>query len=399
MKSFVLSSEVRPITLTASKRATRLSFFVAGFALAAWAPLVPYAQQRLDAHAGTLGLLLLCLGMGAVAGMPLAGVLIGRVGVRRVTLAAGAMLVCALPMLAMANTPHTLAVFLLVFGASIGAIDVAANVHGSQVQTAAGEPLMSGFHGFYSVGGLTGAAVVTGAIAAGVPVVVVASGIAVVVVCCLWHAGSGFLLGNTTGRTPLLAMPRGKVLVIGLLAFTIFLGEGAMLDWSALLLTENKGVQLGAAGSGYAVFAFAMTISRIIGDRLVSHIGETLLLVAGFLFSAVGLALAAVASDLLIVFPAIAIAGFAAGNMVPLLLSIAGRQRTVSPIHAIAATTMLGYLGVLLGPAAVGYVAHAWSLTTAFVGVAVLLALMLLFLPAISPGVKNRTACRETKAV
>lgn len=393
MNVAVLPSPSFPASLSASKRTTKLSFFIAGFALAAWAPLVPHAQQRLNADAAMLGLLLLCLGLGAVIGMPLAGALAGRVGVRLVTLFAGSVLVCVFPLLAVANTPLVLALSLLIFGASIGAIDVAANVHGSQVQSAATAPLMSGFHGLYSVGCLIGAASVTGAMVAGVSVVVAAAAVAVVVACCLWRAGSGFLPRVATVKAPWLIRPRGKVLLIGALAMVIFLGEGAMLDWAALLLVEDKGVAMGSAGAGYAVFTLAMTSSRIIGDRMVGRIGERSLLAAGYLFSSIGLAVAALSSVLSIVFIAMAIAGFAAGNVVPLLLSMAGRQRMMPAAHAIAAATTLGYLGVLFGPALVGYAAHAWGLTAAFLGIAAVLAATLLLLPIVSSHAAGPGSC------
>jgi MFS family permease len=155
----------------------------------------------------------------------------------------------------------------------------------------------------------------------------------------------------------------------------IFLAEGAMLDWSALLLSREKGVDQRFAGVGYSVFACAMTLIRFVGDRFVTRAGERVVLIAGFLITAAGLALAAWSSNLAVVYPAIAFAGLAAGNVVPILFSLAGRQTVMPPSQAIAAASMLGYLGVLLGPAVLGYAAHAVGLVDAFLWLAGLVAL------------------------
>src|SRR5450631_3810661 len=113
----------------ATRLATRLSFLVAGFGIACWAPLVPFAKQRLAVDDGTLGLLLLCIGIGSVVAMLLTGPLSSRYGSKPVTLAGGFGLAVILPVLSVAATPTTVALALLAFGASLGSIDVAMNVH------------------------------------------------------------------------------------------------------------------------------------------------------------------------------------------------------------------------------------------------------------------------------
>ena len=361
-------------SLRAPKRATQLSLFIAGFALSSWAPLVPFAQQRLGADAATLGSVLLCLGLGAVIGMPGAGALVGRVGCKALIVTAGLMLAAVLPLMAIASTAFTLGLCLLIFGAATGAIDVAANVHGTEVQRIAGQPLMSGFHGLYSIGGLVGAAAMTALIAAGASAAAATIAAGLVIALCVLLAAPGFLTLPQAKKAPLLIVPRGIVVGIGLLAMVIFLAEGAMLDWSALLLSREKGVDQRFAGAGYSVFACAMTLIRFVGDRFVARVGERVVLIAGFLITAGGLALAAWSSNLAVVYPAIAFAGLAAGNVVPILFSLAGRQTAMPPSQAIAAASMLGYLGVLLGPAVLGYAAHAVGLVDAFLWLAGLVA-------------------------
>lgn len=102
--------------LSSAKWSTRVAFFIAGFSLSCWAPLVPYAQQRIHADSAMLGSILLCLGLGAVVGMPTAGGLAGKVGNKKIILAGACGLFIALPLLAMVSTPIALGLTLLLFG-------------------------------------------------------------------------------------------------------------------------------------------------------------------------------------------------------------------------------------------------------------------------------------------
>ena len=371
--------------LTDAKLATRLAFFIAGFGLACWAPLVPFAQSRMQAEPALLGAVLLCLGLGALIGMPAAGGISAKAGSRMVIIMG---VVVALPLLALLSTPLGIGAALFLFGLSIGATDVAANIHGSEVQDRAGMPLMSGFHGFYSVGGLAGAVVMTLLIATGLHVFV-ASMIAIfTILICLSVIRNKFLRTVTVNDAPLFVLPKGKVIVVGLLAMVMFLAEGAMLDWGALLLIQEKSLPANIAGSGYVVFAVAMTLSRFVGDRLVSLAGERWVLTLGVIFTAIGLLVISLSSSVAIVFSAIAIAGFAAGNVVPILFTRAGKQDSMAPSLAISAASMLGYLGVLMGPAAVGFIAHYTGLANAFCFLSALVMLFSLTIISIFSGKK-----------
>src|SRR5580700_8566918 len=125
----------------ATRLATRLAFLVAGFGMACWAPLVPFAKARLAVDDGTLGLLLLCLGIGSVAAMLVTGSLSARYGGKPFIIAGGLGLAVLLPPLAVAGSPLTLALALLAFGAALGSIDVAMNIHAVEVERAASRPL------------------------------------------------------------------------------------------------------------------------------------------------------------------------------------------------------------------------------------------------------------------
>jgi MFS family permease len=366
-----VASADRPET----RLATRLAFLVAGFGVACWAPLVPYAKARLGADAATLGLVLLGLGIGSVIAMPITGGLANRFGARPVILAGGLGLCLVLPALALASTVPELAIAQLILGASLGTLDVAMNVHAIEVERAAPEPLMSGFHGLFSVGGLAGSAAITGLLSIGASplraVLIAAAGM----LATLAVTAPRLLRVRPAGpRGPLLVMPHGIVLLLGALAFAMFLVEGAVLDWSALLLTADRGFPTASGGLGYSAFSVAMSAGRLAGDRVVAALGPRRTLQAGG-------ALAIAGFVLLLAFrsPAAALAGFAliglgSSNLVPVLFSAAGRQRAMPAALAVASLTTIGYAGALAGPALVGFVAQATSLPAAFAVLALLVA-------------------------
>ncbi|RXY83768.1 MFS transporter, partial [Salmonella sp. 3DZ2-4SM] len=158
-----------PSSPRAQQHATRAAFFIPGFATAAWAPMVPYAKAKAGLSDASLGAVLLCLGLGSLLAMPLAGALTGRLGCRRVMVITCAMMLGALPLLVLAPSPVALGAALFVFGAGVGALDCAMNMQAVAVERDAGRAMMSGFHAFYSIGGFVGAGCMTGLLILGTP--------------------------------------------------------------------------------------------------------------------------------------------------------------------------------------------------------------------------------------
>ena len=352
---------------------TRIAFFIAGFTLAAWAPLVPYAKTRAGLDEATLGLLLLCLGAGSILAMPVAGILATRFGCRRV-LIGGTLLIClALPLLATASSMPLLVATLFVFGAGLGCVDSTVNLQAVIVERASGRNMMSGFHGLFSVGGIAGAAGVSALLALGLSPLWAIVVVIVLTLAALLKAAPHLLPYGSESSGPAFAVPHGVVLFIGLLCFTVFLAEGAMLDWSAVFLTTEKNIGEAYAGLGYAAFALTMTAGRLTGDTIVKRLGARRVIVVGGIFAAAGMALATLAPSWEISLLGYALVGMGCSNIVPVLYTAVGKQ-TVMPEHiAVPAITTLGYAGILAGPAAIGFIAHASSLSMAFLLIAAML--------------------------
>ena len=353
--------------------ATRVAFLVAGVAIAAWAPLVPLAKARTGLDEGTLGLVLLCFGVGSLVAMPLAGWCSAKVGGRRVIGCAVTLICGALPLLAFVERPIALAAALLAFGAGLGALDVAMNLQAIVVERASGRSMMSGFHGLFSVGGIVGASGVAAALSAGIDVVTVIAGLSVLLAIAIVATARGLLSAASHDRATPFELPHGIVLVIGLLAAAAFLVEGSVLDWGALFLATVRDVPVARASSGYIAFSIAMTAGRFAGDRIVQRFGGRRVLVAGALCSAAGLGIVVVVPSSLAGLAGFALVGIGGSNIVPVLFTCAGRQTAMPENLAVPAMTTMGYAGLLAGPALIGFTAHATSLVVAFAGLAALM--------------------------
>lgn len=361
----------------ATRLATRLSFLVAGFGVACWAPLVPFAKHRLALDDATLGLLLLCLGIGSLAAMLLTGPLSARFGSKPIVLAGGFGLAVVLPLLSMATAPLALAAALLAFGAALGSIDVAMNIHAVQVERAAGAPLMSGFHALFSIGGFAGAGAMTALLSWGAGALAGTLACAVAMATAMAFAWPRLLAGaQGHAEGPLLARPRGIVLLLAGLSAAAFLAEGAMLDWSALLITNAGLVTAGQGGVGYMLFAVAMTAGRLAGDKVAARFGDLRILVWGGIVAVVGFVVLLAAPVAWVGMAGFLLIGLGASNIVPVFFRRAGAQTVMPPALAVGAITTAGYAGILVGPAGIGFVAHALGLQAAFWMVAALMCVI-----------------------
>ena len=354
---------------------TRLLFLIVGVANATWAPLVPLVKDRAGLDEAGLGLLLLTFGIGSLVAMPSAGAAAARLGYRPVLLAGTLALGLALPVLALASGLVPLTLALLLFGAGMGAVDCVMNLQAVAVERAGGRPMMSGFHGLYSLGCILGALIASALLAAGLgaggSVLLLVGGIA-----ALFAAAWPGILRAERGRGshgPAFALPRGPVLVLGLLCGVVFLTEGSALDWSAVFLIQQRGLDPTWAALGYAAFSVTMTAGRLGGDAIVARLGRGRVVVLGGLLAAAGLALSVVVPAWEAALAGYALVGAGCANIVPVLFTAAGRQTAMPARVAVPAVTTLGYAGVLAGPALIGFVAQALGLPGALLLVAALL--------------------------
>jgi predicted MFS family arabinose efflux permease len=351
-----------------------MAFFVAGFGVAAWAPLVPFAKQATALSDGELGLVLLCVGIGSLIAMPTTGFMVSRFGCRAVIITDILAMACCLPLLMLSGNPVALGAVLMVFGGSVGSLDVAANIQAVILERATGQTMMSNFHGMFSAGGISGAGAASAMLWLGLTPL--ATTLCVDLVILMLLAGYGLWLlpvggGVDSGR---FTLPRGRIAIAAAACFVLFLAEGAILDWSAVFLTSIRSASESTAGLAYAGFAAAMTLGRLNGDRLVQRLGPVPVMVAGSVCAAAGYLLAVFVPSVPASLAGFTLVGLGASNVVPVIFSAVGRQNFVPPAAAIASITTIGYAGILAGPAMIGFIAAASSLqiSLAVVGLALI---------------------------
>ena len=365
-----------PHNRPASRLATRLAFFVAGFGIACWAPLVPFAKQRLAVDDATLGLLLFCIGMGSVVAMQFSGALSARYGAKPAIVMGGLGLAAILPFLSVLATPPALAVALFGFGAALGSLDVAMNIHGVEVERAAGRPMMSGFHALFSIGGFAGATFMTSLLSSHLAPLGSTLCCAAVMLVLTLFAWPRLLTGVQGETGPLFVVPRGIVLLIAGLAAASFLVEGSLLEWSALLITSTGLASAARGGIGYMLFAIAMTGGRFAGDAVTTCVGDRATLFWSGILAVAGFVVLLAAPVAALALTGFLLIGLGASNIVPVLFRRAGSQTVMPPALAISAMTTAGYGGSLVGPAAMGFVSKAVGLHNAFWMLAALLCLV-----------------------
>ena len=361
-----------------------MAFLVNGAAIANWVPRIPAVKAALHTTDGPLGLALLGLGVGAAAALLAAGRVVARYGSRPVIRAAGIAVCVALLGPGLAGDLPALALSLALFGAASGLMDVAMNAHGSLVERGYGRPVMASFHGLWSVGGLVGA--VTGGLAARAgwsP----ARHFAVAALCLavLLVAGTRRLLpasldvarggpsdaagarsGGMRGAEPPAVVAWSRpLLLLGVVGFSSFFGEGSAHDWSAIYMHDVLGTSPGMAAAAFAAFSLAMASVRFGGDRLSARFGPVRLVRACGLVAAAGFGLGLLAHQPLAGVAGFALLGVGLACVVPVTFSAAGHFGGGLAGVAISRVAAISYLATFAGPPIIGLVADQVGLSIA----------------------------------
>ena len=376
-------------------------FLANGFIMGAWAPQIPLLLPRHGIGEGTLGLLILVLGLGAVGAMLFAGRLIARFGVLAVLRFFALAFIPALPAVVYAPNLVMLAGAMALLGALLGSMDVAMNANAVEVERRLGRAIMSSSHGFWSLGGFFGGALggwIVAAWGAGGQALW-AAGVAGVIVL----AAMPFLMGDTPRPAPVAgeAAPRTALLprdaalwMLGVLALFSMVPEGAVLDWAALYLQQELGSDVATSGLAFALFSGTMAVMRFAGDGVRNRFGAVATLRWSALIAAAGMLGAAMAPGDVAAIACFAFAGLGVANMVPILFSAAGNHPGLAPGAGIAAVTMMGYSGILVAPSTIGFVAEHAGFRVTYAGLAVCLLVVAALAPrgAAADGIRPVTA-------
>ena len=353
-------------------------FLLNGGLFGVWASRIPSVQRDLALSAGELGLLLLGLAGGAIVAFPVAGFLSDRYGSATVTKLIALFYGPSLILIGLSDGVLSVAIALVLFGAAHGAMDVAMNSWGAEVERHLGRPIMSSLHAMFSLGAGVGAASGMIAVTWGLdrtPHFVMFTLLAAMPL--LWIGNIGWRqdgVSDHSGRLTF-AIPKGSLLVVGVVAFCASLGEGAMADWSAVYLVSVVEATESEAAAGYTIFSITMVVMRLLGDRIILMLGEIAAGRLGGILAALGVGTAIVGGTFLTTCLGFALMGVGYAVIMPLAFSRAANDGRQRPGIAVAGVATFGYGGFLLGPVVIGALAELATLKIAF-GLLALLAIV-----------------------
>jgi MFS transporter len=343
------------------RAATFATFMVNGAVVGTWIAFIPWKQAQLGVTKATLGFSLLCMALGSLCAMPLAGYILNRRPSAQVVRATALVTCLCLPLPLLAGTPVVLGATLFVLGAVNGAMDVSMNAHGVAVERELTKPIMSSLHGGWSVGGFVAAGLVVIATAAGLDPriwgAVVGVGLCAGMLWIATRLGTASMHSGDAGGG--FALPSRAVLLIGILCLLAMVSEGAISDWSGIYLRQDLGAG-NLAAIGYTGFALGMAAGRLGGDVLTARIGPSRLLRGGMALVAIALGGVLIVGEPAVAVPGFTLAGLGIANAVPLLFSAAGRVPPAGT--SLAAVFTVGYTAFIAGPPLIGVLADAIGL-------------------------------------
>jgi MFS family permease len=358
-------------------------FFVNGFITGAWAPQIPLLLPRHQITEFTLGLLILLIGLGAVAAMMFAGKLIAAYGSRQMALLFGTLVAPMLPLVVLSPNLYLLAPCLILMGATLGCMDVSMNANAVEVEQRLGRAIMSSSHGFWSLGGFAGGGIGGlalarfGAVEQALGVSVISFSVLIIAARFLWREPTARVDGTAKPKTAM--FPKVPMLyVLGGMALFSMASEGSVLDWAALYVSKTLEAPLERSGLAFALFAGTMAVMRFLGDSVRNRFGAVRTLRVSGLIAAAGIFVAALAPTDIVAIAGFAFAGLGVANMVPILFSAAGNHPGTTAGSGIATVTMIGYCGILLAPSVIGYAAETIGYRATYLTIVGLLIVVVL---------------------
>ncbi|MBM6500146.1 MFS transporter [Flavobacterium macrobrachii] len=356
--------------------ATALFFFGMGFSFATWASRIPDIKSMLHLSEADLGGLLFALPVGQLIAMPFSGKIVTKYGSKQITIFGLLLYSACMPLLGLATSKVELGLALLLFGFFGNFCNIAVNTQGVYTQQLFEKPIMGSFHGSWSLAGFCGALV--GLIMVSLELSVFNHFIiAFAMVCLLVLANYSFLIKAKTKELEeqtsysFFKNPNMNLIWLGVICFCCMASEGIMFDWSGVYFKEIVKAPGGLVVLGYTTFMVSMASGRFLSDILVHKYGaKKVLIISGIVISS-GLYLAVVLPYLIPCTIAFMMVGFGVSNVVPIIFNAAGNIKNVPPGIALTIVTSISFLGFLIGPPIIGFIAEMTSLqySFAFIGI------------------------------
>lgn len=366
------------IALNVNTRIYRIAisafFFVAGLTFATWASRIPDIKTKLQLSDAGLGLILFALPVGQMVSLPISAGLVSRFGSKTLLIVGALLYPLTLVLLAISGTTMLLALSLFVFGLWANLMNIAMNTQAVAVENIYGRSIMASFHGIWSLAGFAGAVIGSFFVSASLSPLIHFTLICLVTGVLVWaaHKHTVPVDNSSSVKQPLFVRPDKRILILGLIAFCCMVCEGAMADWSGVYYQKVVQSPETLTTIGYVAFMSTMATGRFVGDWLVTKFGvERILKLSGILI-ATGLLTAVIFPNIITATLGFLLVGFGVSSVVPIVYGLAGKSTNMSPSAALAAVSTISFLGFLVGPPVIGFIAELSSLRMSFIVIAVL---------------------------
>lgn len=349
-------------------------FFGLGLCFSTWASRIPDLKTSLGLSDGNLGTILFALPLGQLLIMPFSGQLVAKLGSHNVLVLALSFYALSLTNLGLATQPWHLALFLMLFGLFSNLSNIAVNTQGVYAEELFAKPIMSSFHGVWSIAGFAGA--LLGLLMMTLKVSPyhhfwIMAFVIWIIILLNYKFLTKVKIATTKVKKKLFSKPDSMLLQLGIIGFCSMASEGAMFDWSGVYFKDVVLVKEELVVLGFTSFMIMMASGRFIGDKLILIIGrKRLMQVSGILISS-GLLISVFFPYIITATIAFMMVGLGVSTIVPIVYSLAGKNKTVSPSVALTTVSSVSFLGFLLGPPFIGYVATLTSLRVSFACIAV----------------------------
>ena len=364
----------QPVSRQANRRGVSIFFFLHGLCFASWASRIPTIQSELNLSASSLGTILFALPLGFFISLAFAGWLIAKIGSKKAVVLSSTLYSLSLVGIGLSTSPLQVAASLLLFGFFANMLNISVNTQAVAVEELYHKRLMATFHGLWSVAGFAGAALGTWMIGESVPPL--QHFISVCLLVLIGIAISAFYLvekdKHTDKKSPILALPDKSLLGLGLIAFCSMMVEGAMFDWSGVYFMNVIKVNSERTGIAYTTFMVSMAGMRFLADALAGRFGLRWILQTSGMLATIGLLLTVLFPQLIPSLLGFLLIGMGVSSVVPMVYSAAGKSKTMSAGRAITAVSSLGFMGFLIGPPLMGFIADASSLRGSFLALTIM---------------------------
>jgi MFS family permease len=360
--------------MSSNRRGVSVFFLMHGLCFATWASRIPTIQSSLNLSAAALGTILFALPLGFFISLAFAGGLIAKVGSKKAVVLSSILYSISLVCIGVSGSAEQVAGSLLLFGFFANLLNISMNTQAVAVEKLYQKRLLASFHGLWSLAGFAGAAIGGWMIGKAIPPVqhftLIAAGFLITIALCASHLVKKD--ERTSAEVPFLALPDKALLGLGLIAFCSMMVEGAMFDWSGIYMTNVVQVDSELTGIGYTTFMIAMAGMRFLADGLTGRFGLKRILQLSGILTSIGLLLTVIQPQLPTSVFGFLLIGMGVSSVVPMVYSAAGKSKTMAAGTAITAVSSLGFMGFLIGPPAIGFIAEALSLRGSFLSLTIM---------------------------